>query len=30
MGAWIGDLVPEQTAEALRVALAKADAERPL
>jgi UDPglucose--hexose-1-phosphate uridylyltransferase len=30
MGAWIGDLVPEQTAEALRVALAKADLERPL
>jgi len=30
MGAWIGDLVPEQTAEALRVALAKADTERPL
>lgn len=30
MGAWIGDLVPEQTAERLRVALAAADAERPL
>ncbi len=30
MGAWIGDLVPEQTAEALRTALAKADSERPL
>jgi UDPglucose--hexose-1-phosphate uridylyltransferase len=30
MGAWIGDLVPEQTAERLRVALATADAERPL
>ncbi|MFD1721997.1 galactose-1-phosphate uridylyltransferase [Amnibacterium endophyticum] len=30
MGAWIGDLVPEQTAERLRTALAKADAERPL
>jgi UDPglucose--hexose-1-phosphate uridylyltransferase len=30
MGAWIGDLVPEQTAERLRSALATADAERPL
>jgi len=30
MGAWIGDLVPEQTAERLRLALATADAERPL
>ena len=30
MGAWIGDLVPEQTAERLREALAKADAERAL
>ena len=30
MGAWIGDLVPEQTAERLRTALATADAERPL
>ena len=30
MGAWIGDLVPEQTAERLRVALATADQERPL
>ena len=30
MGAWIGDLVPEQTAERLRAALAAADAERPL
>jgi UDPglucose--hexose-1-phosphate uridylyltransferase len=30
MGAWIGDLVPERTAEQLRVALATADAERPL
>ncbi|MBW4042136.1 MAG: galactose-1-phosphate uridylyltransferase [Acidobacteria bacterium] len=30
MGAWIGDLVPEQTAEQLRGALATADAERPL
>lgn len=30
MGAWIGDLVPEQTAEHLRVALAAADRERPL
>jgi UDPglucose--hexose-1-phosphate uridylyltransferase len=27
MGAWIGDLVPEQTAERLRDALARADAE---
>ena len=30
MGAWIGDLVPEQTADRFRAALAKADAERPL
>ncbi|MGT2425446.1 galactose-1-phosphate uridylyltransferase [Amnibacterium kyonggiense] len=30
MGAWIGDLVPEQTAERLRAALATSDAERPL
>jgi UDPglucose--hexose-1-phosphate uridylyltransferase len=30
MGAWIGDLVPERTAEQLRAALATADAERPL
>ncbi|WP_375387021.1 galactose-1-phosphate uridylyltransferase [uncultured Amnibacterium sp.] len=30
MGAWIGDLVPERTAEQLRAALEKADAERPL
>jgi UDPglucose--hexose-1-phosphate uridylyltransferase len=30
MGAWIGDLVPEQTADRFRAALATADAERPL
>ncbi len=30
MSAWIGDLVPEDTAARLRAALAKADAERPL
>jgi len=27
MGAWIGDLVPEQTADRLREALARADGE---
>jgi UDPglucose--hexose-1-phosphate uridylyltransferase len=27
MGAWIGDLVPEQTAERLREALQRADSE---
>ena len=30
MGAWIGDLVPEDTAERFRAALATADAESPL
>ena len=30
MGAWIGDLVPERTADQLRAALAASDAERPL
>jgi UDPglucose--hexose-1-phosphate uridylyltransferase len=29
MGAWIGDIVPEEQAERLRAAIARADAENP-